>query len=161
MPSCQPIPTQLPAGLPGMRSIGLPPHCCLAGPLPAAPAFLFSSPRRESRSNVSAGSVMLCRIVKKDLTPVNFNVSNFNVSKALASAAWVLCTAKPPAQGSSGVGCCTMGAAVEQPKQAYHRTWFILFNVVGFNKVFDGKWIVPFKNFPLFFWKKTNAYLLY
>ena len=82
MPSCQPVPAELPSGLPGMRSVRLPPCCCLAGPLPTAPAFLFS-PRQESRSNVSAGGVMLCRIIKKDLTPVNFNVSDRNDIESL------------------------------------------------------------------------------
>lgn len=51
---------------------GCPPRCCLAGPLPAAPAFLFSSARRESRSKIGAGGVVLCRIVRKDPHPSEF-----------------------------------------------------------------------------------------
>lgn len=83
MPSCQPVPAELPAGLPGMRSVRLPPRCCLEGPLRAAPAFLFSCPHWESRSNVSAGGIMVCYIVKKDLTAVNFNVSDRNDIESL------------------------------------------------------------------------------
>lgn len=66
-----------------MRSVGLSPRCCLAGPLPLATAFPFSSPHWDSRSSVSAGSIMLCRILKKDLTPMNFNVSDRNDIESL------------------------------------------------------------------------------
>lgn len=120
----------------GQICIGLPPCFCLVGPLPAASTFLFSSPRWESRSNASAGSVMLCCTIKQKLTPLNFNVWCRNLWPVQPA---VLCSFKPPDQGSSGAGCYAVGPAVGQLKQAYHRTWFILFHIVGFNKALRWK----------------------